>query len=227
MASSLQRQKLIFEEHAAGRPQRTSDPSEPTDMSIDPAATTRSSRALLLAIAAFLCAACEPLSTAPPDPAPGGPAAESEPPQSGGQQRETPSGALELGSEQVDTLFVSVQSGATTALRQVVRSADAWETVWAELSGPFVGMEAAPEVDFAASQVLVLAMGARPTGGYSIEVGTLSLAEGVLSVPVREVTPGSSCVNTQAVTQPALVLRVPLLGDAVEFVEEQAVLDCA
>lgn len=142
-------------------------------------------------------------------------------------QPEFPPGAIQVPPEQVDTLFRSPVSGLMDARREVVRSSEAWADVWAEVTGLIVPTEPIPDVDFSTSQVLVLAMGTRPSGGYAIDVGAIGHADDTLYVVVREVSPGAGCLTTQSLTQPVLLLRIPLLGGTVEFIEEQVVLDCA
>lgn len=137
-----------------------------------------------------------------------------------------PTEAAELSSEEVDTLFGSEISGIMERRRSVVRTPSAWADAWAEITGPMISAEPVPEVDFTTRQVLVLAMGGRPSGGYSIRLGALSQLGDTLYAVVRETSPAAGCLTSQALTQPVAVLAVPLHGVRVEFVEERALLDC-
>jgi len=137
-----------------------------------------------------------------------------------------PPGAVELPPGEVDTLFLSSSSGARAEGRLVVDSEQAWEEAWSRLRGGVVPSEAPPRVDFSTHRVLVLSMGARPTGGYTIEVASLGRDGDVLYVPVLELSPGPGCVTTQAVTHPALAIGVPLGAGTVEFLEAVGVRDC-
>lgn len=58
------------------------------------------------------------------------------------------------------------------------------------------------EGDFAAGKVLLVDMGPRSTGGYSIGVTSVDDNENYVVANVRLFMPGQNCVVTQAVTNP-------------------------
>lgn len=60
----------------------------------------------------------------------------------------------------------------------------------------------------AETQVLVIFMGQRSTGGYSIVLREIEAADGVLQVIVQEKSPGPNDIVTQAFTYPALILKL-------------------
>lgn len=140
---------------------------------------------------------------------------------------DVPSTGTEVPATEVDTLFTSSTSGVVSPRRQVIRDETDFATAWGEATGHLVPAEPAPEIDFAAAQVLLVAMGERPTGGYDIAARSLTVDDGMLYVTVEEVAPGADCLTTQALTQPIVVLRVPVTDGVVQFVEKESVLDCS
>ena len=140
-----------------------------------------------------------------------------------------PPSATQIPPASVDTLFQSSVSGVAESRRQVIRDMEEMAAAWNEVTSPFlsdVGTEA-PDVDFASVQVLLLAMGERPSGGYAIEAGGMAVAGDTLYVEVVETAPGPSCITTMALTQPVLLLAVPTSAAEVAYVERMSVQDCS
>lgn len=160
-------------------------------------------------LAAFLCAAC---GTSPTTDAQG-------------RTTEIPAGAEPVAAEQVDTIHRSFYGGLGPT-RAVVSDREAWEASWAQIHATVSPVPPAPEVDFATRRLLLLATGARPSGGYTIDVSGLATAEGTMYVSVRTTSPGPTCLVTMAVTHPTLVLSVPDGPEEVVFVEEEAISSC-
>ena len=75
------------------------------------------------------------------------------------------------------------------------------------------------EVDFTREMVIVAAMGMRRSGGYSIAIENIFSAAGKLLVVVREVSPKTASMTTQALTAPLMAVRVARSNDPVSFVE--------
>ncbi len=73
------------------------------------------------------------------------------------------------------------------------------------------------EIDLSSYTVIIIALGTRPTGGYSIEVPAVYLDEGVLVVEFREVSPGPDTMTTQALTYPYMLGVVRGLHNEVIF----------
>lgn len=190
----------------------------------------------LLALVAVMIAftACDPTAASDPAAEPDTQESANEPPSTGAtgdpatdsasspSDSEDPSGSV----QPVDTLFASSISGLATPRRELIADADAWSRAWSELHARMTPVPDAPELDFAEHHVVLLAMGSRPTGGYAIDVASMTVEDGRLVVAVREIEPGAGCITTQAVTQPAFAVTVPAVGEAVEFEEQSVVRAC-
>lgn len=83
-----------------------------------------------------------------------------------------------------------------------------------------------PDIDFSQEMVVVVALGERPTGGYSIFVESASESASGVAVRIRSVSPGSSCATTQALTQPVDIGRLPRRDGPVSFAEQTVVEEC-
>ncbi len=91
---------------------------------------------------------------------------------------------------------------------RLVRSEAELRSIWNQLHGSQLTVPALPSVDLARETVLVVMMGQRPTGGYSVDVRGVSLEGTDLFVDVRLVEPSSGAVTTSALTSPWAVVRV-------------------
>ena len=74
--------------------------------------------------------------------------------------------------------------------------------------------------------VVLVAMGQRPTGGYSITVEGVYDASGRMFARVREKSPGATCIVSEAFTAPVDAVRVPRRDGAVIFVERAETVVC-
>ncbi len=75
--------------------------------------------------------------------------------------------------------------------------------------------------------VVVVALGARPTGGYGILIdGASESANGGVAVIVDSSSPASDCFVSDALTQPVDIARVPVRDGAVTFVEQSHETNC-
>lgn len=126
-----------------------------------------------------------------------------------------------------DAAFAVVRfySGLEARQRLVIRDAAEWERVWGEMTERFGDPPPAPTVDFAQSMLLVAAMGQRNSGGFSIRIDSVRIANGVARAVVTERSPGNDCVVTGALTQPTDAVLVPRAAQVV-WVERSEVVPC-
>jgi len=121
----------------------------------------------------------------------------------------------------------SYYSGFDQSVRTVIRDQESWQAAWTRL---YIGMTPAPPtppaVDFSRSTVILVALGARATGGYDIAVSRVARDAGVLYVVVTSTSPGDRCYTTQAFTQPVDIVVVPHTVDETVFVERKTVHQC-
>lgn len=117
-------------------------------------------------------------------------------------------------------------SGLTDSARVVVRHTQQWTDLWNSLWSRHFPQPVLPDVDFSRDMLVVAALGTRPTGGYGPYVDSAYQRTDHLEVVVRKVAPGTSCVTTQAITQPVDVARLPRSDQRVRYRERSVVVDC-
>jgi hypothetical protein len=141
---------------------------------------------------------------------------------------EVPAGATPIAFRPVEELGpYRSSSGLQQRQRVVVQEPQAWEALWSTLTSRQSQAPARPSVDFSRERLVVVSMGERPSGGYAIEVDGVFLSGGTLYVSVQEVSPGSDCMTTAALTQPVAAVAVPAGREPVKFVERTKVQSCS
>jgi len=120
---------------------------------------------------------------------------------------------------------LTVNSGMTESTRLVVRDAATWASTWSRI-WTVKPAPPLPAIDFSREMVIVVGLGTRPTGGYSIAVESAATEAGNLNVVVRTDTPGGGCLSAQMLTSPVDVVRVPRTEATVEFRDRNVTRNC-
>ena len=138
-----------------------------------------------------------------------------------------PDGAVQLTMEEVpQSVAQYLYSGIPDKRRLYIDNASDWSALWAEVTEPYMPPPPVPTIDFANEAVIVASMGMKSSGGYSILIEGVYEAENTLYVEVREISPGSNCVTTQALTAPVYAVRAPKRDFTVKFVERTETRMC-
>ena len=135
----------------------------------------------------------------------------------------TPLTVTRLSSEPISVTYASQ---LRQPARLVIRDQAAWVSAWASLWPAFAPIPAPPNVDFSREMIVLVALGERPTGGYTILVDSAAVSGAGVTVWIGTSSPGRRCVTTQAFTQPVDIARLPRTDGAVRFAETSTVVDC-
>ena len=122
--------------------------------------------------------------------------------------------------------YVRYHSGLNEPARVVIRTEQEWTALWDQMLNNFHPKPAMPVVDFSQHMLVVAAMGAQPTGGYGIRIENVSRRNAVITATVRLTSPGARCFTSQALTQPADIVRMPRSELPVHFVDASSVHEC-
>ena len=117
-------------------------------------------------------------------------------------------------------------SGLREARYEAIRDPGSWENLWSSITTRGGPAPLFPQVDFDRDMVLVAAMGQRATGGYSIHIASVRPQGADLVVDVIRTSPGRRCGTTQALTQPADLVKVPASSRRIRWRFQDRVTDC-
>src|SRR5688572_12705524 len=116
------------------------------------------------------------------------------------------------------------------AFSKAVTNSREWTALWHEI-GSHSAVEGegsgqtrgAPEIDFENYTLLVVATGARPSGGYSVALQSVWESESHVEVMALELRPlGRNCTAIAVVTYPVAFALIPRASKPVRFAIQQA-----
>lgn len=121
-----------------------------------------------------------------------------------------------------------------TSAAKAITTLREWQAFWREAQSyqsedlvESCKVRALPRVDFGKYTLLVLALGQRPTGGYSAVFQYASENSSRIDVAALEVRPnGKDCTTTQAVTYPVTFALIPRTKKPVQIQVKYADLQC-
>ena len=105
------------------------------------------------------------------------------------------------------------QSNVDEARQVAVRTAAEWNSLWRQHSPD----RDQPRVDFGRDMVVGVFLGSRTTAGFSVEIVSALVEQGVLVVRFRETRPQSNRVVAQVITSPYHLVAVPRHSGDVRF----------
>jgi hypothetical protein len=116
------------------------------------------------------------------------------------------------------TLAQGDTSGVTAPAHLVIRSREAWQTLWTQHA---MGLPSAPpEVDFSWEIVLAVFAGERRTGGYEVTITAVEARGGGGLVTYREMDPPGGSFLIQQLTHPYHLVKVPRVDGPIIFRRE-------
>ncbi len=99
--------------------------------------------------------------------------------------------------------------GVDRAAYRLLRTREELTQAWNQAHGSSLSVPPVPSADLARETLVAIFLGAKPTGGYGLDVEAASLEGGDLYVDVRATSPAAGAITTQALTSPWLLLRIP------------------
>lgn len=128
--------------------------------------------------------------------------------------------------------FSPHNSGTDGPLSVALSSEKEWQNLWDRIEPRLSRDELqrkphpAPKIDFDRFTLLVVALGSRPTGGFSVVFHAVREYPSRLDVTAVELKPGADCVVTTAVTHPIAFVLIPHTQKVVHFDVRNAAIAC-
>jgi hypothetical protein len=134
-------------------------------------------------------------------------------------------GVSTTSAEPFTRLLSATTSGFTEPAELVLRDQTAFANAWRTVHNGIPG-NPAPAVDFTQKMVVLVALGQRNTGGFSIQFDSLTVASGIARVRYTVTSPGNSCMTTQSLTSPVDIVVVRRLDGQPQFEARSVVKEC-
>lgn len=112
----------------------------------------------------------------------------------------------------MESIYASSQCGSLNrpALAWIV-DAEAWQRQYAQVMSLRMTPPPPPVVDFTREGVLLIAMGQQSSGGYALSLSgaPATVENGVLTAPLEWREPPPGYAQTQVMTHPCLLVKLP------------------
>ncbi len=132
------------------------------------------------------------------------------------------SGSSETIEHPFQTVAAETHSGVHERRREVVRDEASWVRLWSEIRADSTPVPPPPAVDFTQHMLILVALGTRTSGGFGVQVQTVTSRGDTLEVAVLESCPAPGSRVTLALTEPLEVVRVARLAQTPIFRETRA-----
>lgn len=122
--------------------------------------------------------------------------------------------SIEQGAVDMSTLGKDAYAALEDRAERVIRDKETFTDFWTHLHADQTPPPPLPEVDFSSEMVLAVVLGERPTGGYRVEIESITFNQNpdVIRAFVTETQPGTDCVVSQATTAPYHVVKMSALS---------------
>jgi hypothetical protein len=117
-------------------------------------------------------------------------------------------------------------SGFDASGHRVIRTVLEWSDVWGQIYKNAGTKPPLPTIDFSTEQVVLVALGTRPSSGYAIRLTGASRTGNGVVVRTETESPGAGCGGLTVLTQPIDVARMPRTSGSVDFEETSMVRIC-
>lgn len=144
-------------------------------------------------------------------------------------QTERPVSSTADTSIKIDSLYRNQQCSVLQEQIRWIDSQQEYQTLYGQLRKSYMSNQAEqpPAVDFTQNGVLLVAMGQKTTGGYTVDLAASEarISGGVLTIQVQWRAPDPGMMVTQALTSPCMLLKVPKAQfDRIELKDQSGII---
>jgi hypothetical protein len=104
--------------------------------------------------------------------------------------------------------FIVVENGSQCAIKTekqlLINSKEEFEKIWNENFSLFIPVPALPEIDFSKKMVIAAWLGEVNKGGYNIDIQSINIEKEIMTITIKHIQPGRTCMSTMAIEQPFL-----------------------
>ena len=108
----------------------------------------------------------------------------------------------------------------------IITNQNEYNAVWTAAFSRFSGQPKPAKIDFENHLILLVAMGEKNSGGYSIKIDSIVENEKTIVVTILETSPGKSCTTTSMMTYPYQMVELKSSTKEVVFKTIEKSFDC-
>jgi len=134
------------------------------------------------------------------------------------------------GNETTDLKFEVIKEGTISGITDekimVINNNDDYQKMMVIVYYNLDQMPVTPDVDFKKYSVILVAMGTKNTGGYTIGIDNITKSHSNVTVNLTETSPGKNCNVTESVISPYQIVKVKKIKQEVKFNIARNTKDC-
>lgn len=125
-----------------------------------------------------------------------------------------------------DEITQGDNGGFMSKKNSIINTPEEFDEVWNEAFSNFMNKPPLPKINFETKLVLLIAMGEKTNGGYSIQVASVTENENDVTVIIQETIPGPTCMTTSAMTYPFQLIEIPATSKKIIFNTIEKIYSC-
>ena len=126
--------------------------------------------------------------------------------------------------------FTEIKSGENAkykkAKNKIITTQEEMDIAWVKMFEKYDRKPPIPMVDFEMNQLLLVTMGEKPSGGYSVKVSSIAKTPKGMLVTIEEFMPGKSCNNTSALVYPFQLIEMAKTTEVLTYVRVSKINEC-
>jgi len=117
-------------------------------------------------------------------------------------------------------------SGVDTERFEVIRDEPAFRSLWIAHTAGTSPTSPLPQLDFAKDMVIAAFAGTKSTGGYSLNISSITAEKERLKVILSLTQPGPDCMVSQVLTQPYVMVKTTRSPKSANFTVSATTASC-
>jgi PrcB C-terminal len=125
-----------------------------------------------------------------------------------------------------ETVLEGTHSAISEKRELKINNNDEYQKLMADVYKDLDQMPRIPEVDFNKYSVIAVFIGTRSSGGYTVSVDMVTVSDKGLNAGITETKPGKTCIVSDALTSPFVIVKFPKNDRKASFRYAQKVKEC-
>jgi hypothetical protein len=109
---------------------------------------------------------------------------------------------------------------------KIINNQNDYNEAWTAAFKRFFDKQKPARIDFETKMILLVTMGEKTSGGYTIKIDSITENEKTIVVTVLETSPGKNCMNTSVMTYPHQIVELKKSSKEIVFKTVEKTYNC-
>lgn len=120
-----------------------------------------------------------------------------------------------VGNKGENVEFTIIKEGTNNGYKElgngyaILYRQNGFNMIWDSIFSNYMKKPSIPEIDFETKQLILVGMGEKPNGGYSIKIESISETKKEIIINIIESKPGNTCMTPSVVSYPYQLIEIP------------------